>query len=264
MSWKERTVEMMREEFAKRVLAKEKTKAALCREYGISRPTGDKWLERYMKEESMEDRSRAPQKTANRTDSETEKKIVALRRQYPALGAVKLRKILEKEGERGLPCAKTFNNIFHRHGLIEKEASEAARPYKRFEREAPNQLWQGDFKGDFRMKNGKRCHPLNIIDDNSRFNLCIRALEGETFEKVKPVMEEIFQEYGLPDSFLCDNGNPWGTPQSLGYTRFEVWLMEMGILTIHGRPWHPQTQGKEERFNRSFKRECLRGQEFRD
>jgi hypothetical protein len=81
---------------------------------------------------------------------------------------------------------------------------------------------------------------------------------------VKPVVERLFQEYGLPFSFLCDNGNPWGTAQSLGYTRFEVWLMELGILTIHGRIRHPQTQGKEERFNRSFTRECLHGRIFAD
>lgn len=114
------------------------------------------------------------------------------------------------------------------------------------------------------MKNGYRCHPLNILDDCSRFNLCIEALKNETFDEVKPVMERLFTEYGLPFSFLCDNGNPWGTSQSLGYTRFEVWLMELGILTLHGRPRHPQTQGKEERFNRSFTRECLRGKTFSD
>ena len=264
MSWGERTVEQMREEFVRRVLAQERSKAALCREYGISRPTGDKWLERFLRGESMSDQSRAPRNIPGRIAPELEAEIVALRRKYPAIGAVKLRRMMLNQGRSDLPCARTFNNIFRRHGLIEKEASLAATPYERFEKSVPNEMWQADFKGHFAMQNGYRCHPLNILDDHSRFSLCVEALKGETFEDVKPVMERIFQEYGLPFSFLCDNGNPWGTSQSLGYTRFEVWLMELGILTLHGRIRHPQTQGKEERFNGSFTRECLKHQQIRD
>lgn len=264
MAWGERTVKQMREEFARRALAQERSKAALCREYGISRPTGDKWIKRFESGESMTDRSRAPHTVPGRIPADVEAEIVRMRRLYPALGAVKLRRIMQNAGNINLPCARTFNNIFARHGLIEPEASQAATPYQRFEKVAPNEMWQADFKGHFRMEDGYRCHPLNIIDDCSRFNLCIEALTNETFDAVKPVMDRLFREYGLPFSFLCDNGNPWGTAQSLGYSRFEVWLMELGILTLHGRPRHPQTQGKEERFNRSFTRECLRGKTFTD
>ena len=264
MAWEERTVEQMREEFVRRVLAQERSKAALCREYGISRPTGDKWLERFQKGESLADRSRTPKTSPGRTPPELEAKIVEIRKAHPALGAVKLRKIMENAGYTDLPCAKTFNNIFHRYGLIEKEASRAATPYQRFVKSVPNEMWQADFKGYFKLGNGIQCHPLNILDDCSRFNLCTEALTNETFDAVKPVMERLFREYGLPFSFLCDNGNPWGTAQSLGYSRFEVWLMELGILTLHGRPRHPQTQGKEERYNRSFTRECLSGKQLSD
>ena len=254
----------MREEFVRRVLAQEGSKAALCREYGISRPTGDKWIERFQEGESLADRSRAPKSCPGRIDAETEAEIVRIRQLHPALGAVKLRRIMENAGYTGLPCARTFNNIFQRHGLIGREESAAAAPIRRFEKAVPNEMWQADFKGHFRMNNGYQCHPLNILDDCSRFSLCIEALTNETFDAVKPVMERLFREYGLPFSFLCDNGNPWGTSQSLGYSRFEVWLMELGILTLHGRPRHPQTQGKEERFNRSFTRECLKGRTFSD
>ena len=264
MAWNERTVEIMREEFVLRVLAQEASKAALCREYGISRPTGDKWIERFQEGQSMSDRSRAPLTCPGRTEAAVEAEIIRIRRLHPALGAVKLRKIMSDAGYTNLPCARTFNNIFRRNGLIQREDSYAATPYRRFEKSEPNEMWQADLKGDFRMENGLRCHPLNIIDDCTRFNLCIEALTNETFNAVKPVMERLFKEYGLPFSFLCDNGNPWGTAQSLGYSRFEVWLMELGVLTLHGRPRHPQTQGKEERFNRSFTRECLKGKVFSD
>ena len=264
MAWDERTVEQMREEFVRRVLTQEQSKAALCREYGISRPTGDKWIERYQQGESMSNRSRAPRSVPGKVSADIETEIVQLRKRYPAIGAVKLRRMMEDAGHTDLPCARTFNNIFRRHDLIGQEESSAATPIQRFEKAVPNEMWQADFKGHFRMADGYRCHPLNILDDCSRFNLCIEALTNETFDAVKPVMERLFREYGLPFSFLCDNGNPWGTAQSLGYSRFEVWLMELGVLTLHGRPRHPQTQGKEERFNRSFTRECLKGKAFSD
>lgn len=264
MSWKERTVEEVREEFVKRVLAHEKSKRALCLEYGISRPTGDKWIKRYLEGESMSDQSRAPHNRPNQVTCEMEEKIVAMRKKYPAIGATKMHKMMENEGIQELPCARTFNNIFHRHDLITSEASSAATPYQRFEKVQPNEMWQADFKGHFAMKNQKRCHPLNIVDDYSRFCLCCEAQLDETFASIKPVLQRLFQEYGMPLSFLCDNGNPWGTVQSMGFTQLEVWMMELGILVLHGRVRHPQTQGKDERFNRSFTRECLKYHEFTD
>ena len=258
MPWKEKRLETMREEFVKRVLSHEKSKSALCREYGISRPTGDKWIARYLAGENLDDLSRAPKTHPNRTDPETEKKIVEYREKYPAIGALKMRKMMENEQHGDLPSARTFNSIFKRNGLISKEASEAATPYQRFEKSYPNEMLQADFKGHFLMKDGKRCHPLNIIDDYSRFSLCCAPLLSETFDDVYAQFERVFKEYGMPFSLLCDNGNPWGTQQSTGFSRFEVKLMELGILVLHGRIRHPQTQGKQERFNGSFTRECLK------
>ena len=258
MPWKEKRLETMREEFVKRVLSHEKSKSALCREYGISRPTGDKWIARYLAGENLDDLSRAPKTHPNRTDPETEKKIVEYREKYPAIGALKMRKMMGNEQHGDLPSARTFNSIFKRNGLISKEASEAATPYQRFEKSYPNEMLQADFKGHFLMKDGKRCHPLNIIDDYSRFSLCCAPLLSETFDDVYAQFERVFKEYGMPFSLLCDNGNPWGTQQSTGFSRFEVKLMELGILVLHGRIRHPQTQGKQERFNGSFTRECLK------
>ncbi len=264
MPWEEKTKSMMRERFVQEWQEGRKTKAALCREYGISRPTGDLWIQRWIQKESMFDRSHAPHTVPHRTPPDMEALIVSYRNRYPAAGAVTLHKLMKDEGISNLPCTKTFNNIFKRNCLITQEASQAAAHIQRFQHEAPNDLWQGDFKGHFAMTNGERCHPLNILDDCTRFNLCCEALAGETFEDIRPIMTRLFREYGLPKTFLCDNGNPWGTSQSVGFTRFEVWLMELGILTVHGRPLHPQTQGKTERFNRSLTRECLRYHQFED
>lgn len=257
MPWKEKTVKESREEFVKRVLSHEKSKTALCREYGISRPTGDLWIKRYLNGQPMDNRSRAPFKTANKIDEETEKLIVDYRQSHPSIGAVKIQRILENKGLKNIPCGSTVNAILKRNNCITREASQASTPCKRFEKEAPNDMWQADFKGHFQMTDGNRCRPLNIIDDHSRYNLCSDALSTETFADVQSSMLRLFYKYGIPFSFLCDNGNPWGTAQSTGYTRFEVWLMELGILTVHGRIYHPQTQGKEEKYNGNMKRELL-------
>lgn len=264
MPWKEASKTMIREEFIKRVLSHEKTKSELCREYSISRPTGDKWIKRFLNGEDLDDRSKAPFKTANKTDSEIEHVIMEYRRKHPAIGAVKIHKILQNKGYNDIPCASTINAILKRNNLITKEASLNATPYKRFQKENPNDMWQADFKGNFALKCGERCHPLNIIDDCSRFNICSKSLPCETYNATMPVFIQAFKEYGLPKALLCDNGNPWGTSQSTGYTRFEVQLMDLGILTVHGRILHPQTQGKEESFNRSLTREMLKYHEFTD
>ena len=263
MPWKERTVYKMREEFVRRAQAKQKSLSALCREYGITRRTGYKWLKRAEAGEQLEDRSRRP-KRIHRITAEMEQEIVRRREEYPALGAVKQHRIMHNKGYENLPSAKTFNNVYKRNGLISEEASQNATPCQRFERAEPNDMWQGDFLGHFAMENGERCHPLNILDDHSRYNLCSEPLKGETFEEVQPVLERVFKTYGKPKVFLCDNGNPWGTVQSTGFTRFEVWLMDHGILTIHGRIRHPQTQGKEERFNQTMRRELLRQKPIAD
>ena len=137
MAWQERTVEIMREEFVKRALSMEKSKAALCREYGISRPTGDKWISRFLAGEPMSNQSRAPQIQARRVSAAMEADIVRMRQKYPALGAVKIRKIMDNDGYPNLPSARTINNIFHRNNLISKAASQAAAHYKRFEKVRP-------------------------------------------------------------------------------------------------------------------------------
>lgn len=264
MPWRERIVSHVREEFVRRVLSGEATKTELCKEYGISRPTGDKWITRYLKGDTLEDQSRRPFCTPRETDRRITDLILNYRTAHPAIGAAKIRKILEKQGHEGLPCVKTINNILKRNGLITEKASLAATPIQRFERSTPNEMWQSDYKGHFEMGNQERCHPLNILDDHSRFNICCRALRTETFEEIQPVMIEVFQEFGLPQVFLCDNGNPWGTAQSLGFSKFEVWMMKNKVLVLHGRPRHPQTQGKEERFNQSMKNELLKYTNIKD
>ena len=258
MPWERKTVEETRLEFVTRVLAHEKSKSALCREYGISRPTGDKWIARYLAGEDLSDHSRRPFHTPNRISEEMEAEIVAARKAEPAIGARKTRRIFLDEGKENVPSASTINRVFHRNGLITKEASEAAKHIVRFEKAEPNEMWQADFKGDFLLQDGKRCYPLSLIDDHSRMCLCADAKPNVQLHGTKESFRKAFETYGLPKTLLCDNGNPWGSSQSTSITKFEVWLMEHDVLTIHIRPVHPQTQGKVERFNGSYKQERLK------
>lgn len=257
MPWRIETVDKTRLEFVRRMLAQEKNMAALCREYGISRPTGYKWLKRYEAGEELNDRSRRPFHTANRIGADAEERIVMARRKEPAIGALKTRKMLMDDKWENPPSVSTINAVFRRNGLITPEASRKAQPCQRFVKDAPNDMWQADFKGDFAMRDGTRCYPLSIIDDYSRFCLCGDAKPNMKLPGTMESFERVFRTYGLPQILLCDNGSPWGSSQTTSITHFEVWLMELSVLPIHIRPQHPQTQGKVERFNGSYKQERL-------
>jgi transposase InsO family protein len=140
----------------------------------------------------------------------------------------------------------------------------AARPWQRFEAQRPNELWQMDFKGHFALGHG-RCHPLTVLDDHSRFALGLRACTNERARTVEEELQAVFARYGLPERLLTDNGPPWGNAAGgERHTRLTVWLIRLGIEVVHGRPHHPQTQGKAERFHRTLVAEVLRGQHFRD
>jgi len=238
--------------------------SVLCRKYGISRPTAYKWLSRNNSGETFESRSRKPLHSPCKTCPSIESLILRAREQHPCWGGRKLKACLERSGILGIPSAKTVTAILRRNGLISNEASEAAARWKRFEMGAPNDLWQADFKGHFAMGNGLRCHPLTVMDDMSRFSLCISAKENEQLGGVLGSFLSLFREHGLPRAVLCDNGSPWGFTSVFGYTKFEVFMMDRGVLPLHGKPLHPQTQGKEERFHRTLKNELLKRVALRD
>ena len=263
MPWKERTVMSERGKFIALVLSGEETFSAVCRSFGISRKTGYKWLYRALSGVSLEDLPRTPLHSPKRTPPEIEALILAERDRHPAWGPRKIQRELLNGGHEGLPCKSTIENILKRNNRIEPEASEAATAFLRFEQPQPNDLWQMDHKGHFAMLDGNRCYPLTVLDDNSRFNLCLHADDRFDYVSFLPVFTGVLEEYGLPLAILCDNGKPWGDSQR-GITPFDVWMMRLDVLPIHGRPFHPQTQGKVERFHRTLKRELLSTRPFAD
>lgn len=262
MPWNTKDVTEMREEFVLKALTEKCTMAQLCREYQISRKTGYKWLERYKKEGSsgLTSQSKCPHTHPQRTSDEDVALILETRKKYK-LGGRKLRTILINEGLKDLPSEATFNRVLSRNNFVDPIESQKRQKWIRFERSAPNELWQMDFKGHFRMTTD-RCHPLTVLDDHSRFNIVLKAFSGETTAFVKAALEEAFYEFGLPDQMLMDNGPPWkGSPPWI-LSQLTVWLMRLGIRISHSRVRHPQTQGKEERFHRTLKEELLRYHQF--
>jgi transposase InsO family protein len=236
----------------------------LCRRFRISAPPGDKWLARFSAEGAggLKHRSHRPHHQPQRSSAELEALVMAVRQRHPVWGGRKIRKVLAREGAPWRPSASTVSAILRRHGRL----APALRPQhalRHFEHQEPNELWQMDFKGDFALERG-RCHPLTVLDDHSRFALALAACANQREATVRERLGSIFRIYGLPRRMLADNGPPFGTSGQEAFSTLEVWLMRLGIELRHGRPRHPQTQGKDERFHRTLKLEVRRNQQLRD
>lgn len=251
------TLMSLREEFAERASREGANLSALCREYGISRRTGYRWLRRAQAGESLAGRSRRPLHSPRRTAQEVEGRVVALRREHPTWGGRKLARRLWDQGVRDVPAPSTITAILRRHGLLDGPGAGEPRAFVRFEHPAPNDLWQMDFKGHVACGAG-RCHPLTVLDDHSRYNVVLRACPDERTATVREALVGAFREHGLPLRIACDNGAPWGDGPGHPYTPLVVWLLQLGVAISHSRPYHPQTLGKEERFHRTLKAEVLR------
>ena len=235
----------------------------LCRRFGISRPTGYKWVQRYRQggEAGLEDRSRRPHRVVHPVPAATEDSVVALRRRHPAWGSRKIRKRLP-DALAPLPACSTITAILHRHHLIAPEGPGGRRDWNRFEHPVPNALWQMDFKGPISTMDGP-VHPLTVLDDHSRYNLGLQALTNRQTLAVRQTLTGIFRHYGLPDVILVDNGSPWGNDAEHPHTPLTVWLMHLGVGVSNSRPYHPQTLGKDERFHRTLKQEVVNGRQWR-
>ena len=252
MPWKQMEVREQRVEFVVRALHGSEPFSPLCREFGISRPTGYLWLKRYRAGgvAAIEERSRRPLHSPTQTEAEVEARIRALRQVYPDWGARKLAVLLDRQGIR-LPSS-TIHRVLLRHGLV-REQDRHAPAIKRFERERPNELWQMDFKGPKNWP--KAATALSVIDDHSRYVVALRATERPEGQLVQQHLIRAFEECGLPDAMLMDHGIPWWQAQSFGgSTQLSLWLMRQGIALHFSGIRHPQTQGKVERFHGSMER----------
>jgi transposase InsO family protein len=227
--------------------------ARACREFGISRKTAYKWLRRARQQpaQALTDQSRRPHTSPSRTPAELEQQILALRDAY-GWGGRKIRAVL---GQRGLdvPSRQTVQQVLHRHGRVPRASPEQP-PVHAFEHPQPNALWQLDFKGPLEVQ---RCRvfPFAVIDDYSRYVLVLHPCLDCTMQTAWDLLWQAFGDAGLPERILCDNAFGCRGQNPLGISWFEARLIRLGIHPSHGRPYHPQTQGKIERFNGTLERE---------
>jgi putative transposase len=249
--------------FVARLLEGEKM-AGLCREFGISRPTGYKIFNRYknLGLEGLLDRSRRPYRQANRLPFQVERTIVALRQEHPTWGAVKIReKILRDFPMVPAPAKSTVHAVLDRHGLV------AQRKRRRYRAQgtplsstsSPNGLWCTDFKGEFMLGNREYCYPLTVTDYSSRFLLACEGLESTQSTFAFTVFERIFKEYGLPDAIRTDNGVPFASSNAMfGLSRLSVWWLRLGINLERIKPGNPQQNGRHERMHLTLKKEATK------
>lgn len=265
MPWQEITSMTARKEFILRAQQDGANFSALCRQYGISRKTGYKWLRRHAQDADagVEDRARIPHHQPRRCAEDVEAAVLAMRDRYPTWGGRKLEVKRRETGLADVPRPSTITAILQRHGRIapRRRYPPATR---RFTHAAPHDLWQMEYMGHRPLVTDGRVHPLTILDDHSRVLLSLTACPHQRLDLVWRQITACFVQYGLPRIVLTANGPPWGPGAEQGITRFEVWLLRLGIDLWHGRPAHPQTQGKVERIHRTINEDVFGTRTFRD
>ncbi|MGA8072299.1 MAG: IS481 family transposase [Candidatus Acidiferrales bacterium] len=251
MPWARTDVGEQRVKFVIRAASGKERMAALCREFGISRTTGYRWRRRFQRAGSVTgvvERSRRPKRSPWQTAPRKEERVVELRREH-GWGAKKIDVLLREEDTT--LTVTTINRILKRRGMVGRKDSHAP-ALERFERAAPNELWQMDGKGEYHASDGT-CYPLSILDDHSRYAVGLYSLPAFTAELVHPCLVNAFERCGVPEAMLMDHGSVWwGTTNGYGLTWLSVRLIEQGIRLCYGRVHHPQTQGKVERFHRTL------------
>lgn len=265
MPWNEVSIMTLRYEFVMLAQRDDFNFSSLCQSFNISRKTGYKWLKRFNESgsEGLSDLSRRPHNNPLRSVETIESAIATLREKHPAWGGRKLKSRLEELGHLNVPAPSTITTILRRKGLLNPAESVKHKAFISFEHPQPNDLWQMDFKGHFAMRQN-RCHPLTVLDDHSRYNILLKACVDEKTDTVRNALIDSFRRYGLPYRMTMDNGSPWGNDRFNDLTRLTAWLIRLGVRVSHSRPYHPQTQGKDERFHRTLNVEAIMGKQFMD
>jgi len=257
MPWREKRVVKLREEFVLRALEPGANMSALCREYSISRKTGYKWVQRFRESgvEGLADLSRRPHCSPLRAAGESVLRVLKLRQAHPRWGPKKLHAVLARTMEAAdLPSIRTIARILERAGMVQKRGrrrttTETRRPDIPVVQRC-NQLWTADFKGWWRTNDGARAEPLTIRDAHSRFVLASELMQTTKASAVRIELERVFEQYGLPEAILVDNGSPLASTRSPGgLTTLSAWWVSLGVKLLRNRPAHPEDNGGHERMH---------------
>jgi transposase InsO family protein len=261
MPWEQTSAMDQRIQFIADWLSEEYSKMELCAAYGISRPTADKWIKRYQQggTEALKEISRAPHCHPNQTPQAIRQMLIQSKLSHRSWGPKKVVDYL-RQSKPALrwPADSTTGEILKGAGLVERRrrrrrVSPYSEPFS--ECQAPNQSWSADFKGNFVMGNGRRCYPLTLTDNFSRYLLVCRGLEHPSYQAVRPWFERAFSQYGLPYSIRTDNGAPFASLALGGISELSKWWIELGIRPERIEPGKPQQNGRHERMHRTLKHE---------
>lgn len=261
MPWKARTALEEKQRFAEEWQTEHDCFAELCRKYGVSRPTGYKWIQRFVVEgdDGLRERSRAPHVSPQAMSADTQRQVLEVRLQHPRWGPRKLRAYLQGHApEQPWPAASSIAALLSREGLAQPRPRRRRTPpgsEPLAHAAGPNQVWCADFKGWFVCGDGYRCDPLTITDAYSRYLLHCRAVKKTDGPHVRGVFETVFREWGLPEAIRTDNGPPFAAPAPAGLSRLGIWWVRLGIRHERIQPGCPQQNGRHERMHQTLKQE---------
>jgi len=262
MPWKDVSLMQLRHEFVTLAAQGDIPLIELCARFGISPKTGRKWRRRFAEsgQAGLANRSRRPLTSPAQTPAAMVDQIRIVAVAHPTWGGRMLHHRLTNMGLVAVPAASTITTILQREGLRPPPLV-PVRPVIRFDADAPNDRWQMDFKG-WKPTPAGPLIPFTVIDDHSRFLLQLEHTGLCTFAVIQALLTELFRRYGLPWQLQSDNGPPWGSSRPHTLTQMDVWLRRLDIRPVHGRPRHPQSQGKIERFHRTLEADLLQHQTF--
>ena len=236
----------------------------LCREFGISRKTGYKMHARYKQRSvvGLYDEKRAPERIPHRTSKEVTERVVKIRLKHATWGPAKIRSWL-REHEPGLqwPAASTIGELLKKQGLVQprrRRRTTAPSETALSTPTEPNQLWCIDFKGQFRLGNGRYCYPLTVTDAHSRFLLVCEGMDRIDGDHVWEELERAFRTYGMPLAIRSDNGSPFASRGICGISRLSARWLGLGVRHERIEPGKPQQNGRHERMHRTLKAETTR------
>ena len=263
MGWQTKSVMEQKQRFIQMWLTNDYTMSGLCKSFGISRTTGYKLINRYHAEDEYVfiNRSKAPLNIPHKTPFSVELRVIQLREKHETWGARKIRVLLKRElPEKEIPSETTINAIMKRNGLVKdkkKRSRSLGKQYPKFDPEHCNEIWSADYKGKFKIKNGRHCWPLTICDSKSRKIIGINCHYKPTYKAVKQAFTDAFREHGIPYFMHTDNGSPFANVKSTRrFTRLSYWLIEKGVTPVFSDPASPQQNGRHERMHKDLKAYC--------
>jgi transposase InsO family protein len=263
MPWKETSALDIKREMVTDWMTREYSIVELSEVYRVSRKTIYKWLSRFQFSglSGLEERARVPLHHPNATPVEIAGEIIKAKMAKQKWGPKKILARLKNESpDVHWPALSTTSEILRRHGLVKhRRPRHHTPPYNEPFRECTlaNAVWSADYKGHFRMGNGRLCYPLTITDNYSRYILGCRALPRPGYEQTQPWFEHAFRGYGLPVVIRTDNGTPFASVAAGGLSRLAVWFIKLGIIPERIEVGEPQQNGRHERMHRTLKEEAV-------